>query len=207
MACLLFGGSRKRLPDGNRRGDINVLLLGDPGTAKSQLLKFAERCAPVGVYTSGKGSSAAGLTAAVVRDHHRGFALEAGAMVLADGGLVCIDEFDKMRPEDRVAIHEAMEQQTISIAKAGLTTTLNSRCSVLAAANSVYGRWDDTKGEENIDFLPTILSRFDMIYVVKDVHDATRDATLAKYVMNVHTGAGVDRQADKDEIDLETLKK
>ena len=88
-------------------------------------------------------------------------------MVLADGGLVCIDEFDKMRPEDRVAIHEAMEQQTISIAKAGLTTTLNSRCSVLAAANSVYGRWDDTKGEENIDFLPTILSRFDMIYVVK----------------------------------------
>lgn len=167
VACLLFGGSRKRLPDGNRRGDINVLLLGDPGTAKSQLLKFAERCAPVGVYTSGKGSSAAGLTAAVVRDQNRGFALEAGAMVLADGGLVCIDEFDKMRPEDRVAIHEAMEQQTISIAKAGLTTTLNSRCSVLAAANSVYGRWDDTKGEENIDFLPTILSRFDMIYVVK----------------------------------------
>jgi len=207
IACLLFGGSRKRLPDGNRRGDINVLMLGDPGTAKSQLLKFAERCAPVGVYTSGKGSSAAGLTAAVVRDHNRGFALEAGAMVLADGGLVCIDEFDKMRPEDRVAIHEAMEQQTISIAKAGLTTTLNSRCSVLAAANSVFGRWDDTKGEENIDFLPTILSRFDMIYVVKDVHDAARDEKLAQYVMNVHTGATADENKDKEELDLETLKK
>jgi len=206
VACLLFGGSRKVLPDGNRRGDINVLMLGDPGTAKSQLLKFAERCAPVGVYTSGKGSSAAGLTAAVVRDQHRGFALEAGAMVLADGGLVCIDEFDKMRPEDRVAIHEAMEQQTISIAKAGLVTTLNTRCSVLAAANSVFGRWDDTKGEDNIDFLPTILSRFDMIYVVKDIHDATRDATLAKYVMNVHTGAA-NREAGANEIDMQTLKK
>jgi len=205
VACLLFGGSRKRLPDGNRRGDINVLMLGDPGTAKSQILKFGERCAPVGVYTSGKGSSAAGLTAAVIRDQNRGFALEAGAMVLADGGLVCIDEFDKMRPEDRVAIHEAMEQQTISIAKAGLTTTLNSRCSVLAAANSVYGRWDDTKGEENIDFLPTILSRFDMIYVVKDVHDPVRDQKLAQYVMNVHTGENETKE-DKDELDLETLK-
>jgi len=205
VACLLFGGSRKRLPDGNRRGDINVLMLGDPGTAKSQILKFGERCAPVGVYTSGKGSSAAGLTAAVIRDQNRGFALEAGAMVLADGGLVCIDEFDKMRPEDRVAIHEAMEQQTISIAKAGLTTTLNSRCSVLAAANSVYGRWDDTKGEDNIDFLPTILSRFDMIYVVKDVHDPVRDQKLAQYVMNVHTGENETKE-DKDELDLETLK-
>merc|ERR1711936_971680 len=131
ISCLLFGGSRKRLPDGLiRRGDINVLLLGDPGTAKSQLLKFVERVSPVSVYTSGKGSSAAGLTASV------------------------------MREDDRVAIHQAMEQQTISIAKAGITTTLNSRCSVLAAANSVFGRWDDTKAEENIDFMPTILSRF-----------------------------------------------
>ena len=171
IACLLFGGSRKKLPDGLiRRGDINVLLLGDPGTAKSQLLKFVERVSPVSVYTSGKGSSAAGLTASVMRDPAtRGFVVEGGAMVLADGGVVCIDEFDKMREDDRVAIHEAMEQQTISIAKAGITTTLNSRCSVLAAANSVFGRWDDTKGEDNIDFLPTILSRFDMIYVVKGI--------------------------------------
>ncbi|VDN44516.1 unnamed protein product [Dibothriocephalus latus] len=112
--------------------------------------------------------------------------MEGGAMVLADGGVVCIDEFDKMREDDRVAIHEAMEQQTISIAKAGITTSLNSRCSVLAAANSVFGRWDDTKGESNIDFMPTILSRFDMIFVVRDEHDATRDTILAHHVMQVH---------------------
>uniref|UniRef100_A0A2I3GHL7 DNA replication licensing factor MCM5 n=1 Tax=Nomascus leucogenys TaxID=61853 RepID=A0A2I3GHL7_NOMLE len=177
IACLLFGGSRKRLPDGlTRRGDINLLMLGDPGTAKSQLLKFVEKCSPIGVYTSGKGSSAAGLTASVMRDpSSRNFIMEGGAMVLADGGVVCIDEFDKMREDDRVAIHEAMEQQTISIAKAGITTTLNSRCSVLAAANSVFGRWDETKGEDNIDFMPTILSRFDMIFIVKDEHNEERD--------------------------------
>lgn len=191
IACLLFGGSRKRLPDGlTRRGDINVLLLGDPGTAKSQLLKFVERVSPIGVYTSGKGSSAAGLTASVIRDpSSRNFMIEGGAMVLADGGVVCIDEFDKMREEDRVAIHEAMEQQTISIAKAGITTTLNSRCSVLAAANSIFGRWDDLKGDANIDFMPTILSRFDMIFIVKDEHNEARDSTLARHVMNVHMNA------------------
>ncbi|XP_065833334.1 DNA replication licensing factor mcm5-like [Oscarella lobularis] len=191
IVCLLFGGSRKRLPDGlTRRGDINLLLLGDPGTAKSQLLKFVEKASPVGVYTSGKGSSAAGLTASVMRDPlSRNFIMEGGAMVLADGGVVCIDEFDKMREDDRVAIHEAMEQQTISIAKAGITTTLNSRCSVLAAANSVFGRWDDTKGEQNLDFMPTILSRFDMIFIIKDHHDQEKDATLAKHVMRVHLNA------------------
>ncbi|CAG9860618.1 unnamed protein product [Phyllotreta striolata] len=210
IACLLFGGSRKRLPDSLvRRGDINILLLGDPGTAKSQLLKFVERVAPIAVYTSGKGSSAAGLTAAVKRDPaSRNFVMEGGAMVLADGGVVCIDEFDKMREDDRVAIHEAMEQQTISIAKAGITTTLNSRCSVLAAANSIFGRWDETKGDENIDFLPTILSRFDMIFIVKDEHDQNRDMTLAKHIMSVHMSAGEISQEPKEgEMSLEFIKK
>uniref|UniRef100_A0A1Q3EVG0 DNA replication licensing factor MCM5 n=1 Tax=Culex tarsalis TaxID=7177 RepID=A0A1Q3EVG0_CULTA len=210
IVCMLFGGSRKRMPDGlTRRGDINVLLLGDPGTAKSQLLKFVEKVAPIAVYTSGKGSSAAGLTASVMRDPAtRNFVMEGGAMVLADGGVVCIDEFDKMKEDDRVAIHEAMEQQTISIAKAGITTTLNSRCSVLAAANSIFGRWDDTKGEENIDFMPTILSRFDMIFIVKDVHDQARDMTLAKHVMNVHMSANKPTvETQEGEIPLATFKK
>jgi DNA replication licensing factor MCM5 len=210
IACLLFGGSRKRLPDGlTRRGDVNILLLGDPGTAKSQLLKFVEKVSPIGVYTSGKGSSAAGLTASVTRDpHSRNFIMEGGAMVLADGGVVCIDEFDKMREDDRVAIHEAMEQQTISIAKAGITTTLNSRCSVLAAANSVFGRWDETKGEENIDFMPTILSRFDLIFIVKDDHDEARDITLAKHVMNIHMNAQLTGEAQTEgELSLNFLKK
>ncbi|CAD6231736.1 GSCOCG00001561001-RA-CDS [Cotesia congregata] len=210
IACLLFGGSRKRMPDGLcRRGDINVLMLGDPGTAKSQLLKFVETVAPIGIYTSGKGSSAAGLTASVTRDPtSRNFVMEGGAMVLADGGVVCIDEFDKMKEDDRVAIHEAMEQQTISIAKAGITTTLNTRCSVLAAANSIFGRWDDIKGDDNIDFMPTILSRFDMIFIVKDEHEQSRDITLAKHVMNIHANAGqVTDQSTEGELPLAVLKK
>jgi DNA replication licensing factor MCM5 len=185
---MLFGGSRKRLPDGVRlRGDINVLLLGDPSTAKSQFLKFTSRVAPVGIYTSGKGSSAAGLTASVVKDARGEFYLEGGAMVLADGGIVAIDEFDKMRPADRVAIHEAMEQQTISIAKAGITTVLNSRSSVLAAANPVFGRYDDLKSaSENIDLMTTILSRFDLIFLVRDVREEERDRMICKHVMGVH---------------------
>ncbi|KAI4498521.1 hypothetical protein M0802_006456 [Mischocyttarus mexicanus] len=210
IACLLFGGSRKKMPDGLcRRGDINILMLGDPGTAKSQLLKFVETVTPIGVYTSGKGSSAAGLTASVTRDSvTRNFVMEGGAMVLADGGVVCIDEFDKMKEDDRVAIHEAMEQQTISIAKAGITTTLNTRCSVLAAANSIFGRWDDIKGEENIDFMPTILSRFDMIFIVKDEHEESRDITLAKHVMNIHSNAGqLTEQLVEGELPLNVLKR
>ncbi|KAG6616723.1 DNA replication licensing factor MCM5 [Phytophthora cinnamomi] len=191
IACLLAGGSRKRLPDGMiLRGDINVLLLGDPSTAKSQFLKFTEKIAPVGVYTSGKGSSAAGLTASVIRDAKGEFYLEGGAMVLADGGVVCIDEFDKMRESDRVAIHEAMEQQTISIAKAGITTILNSRASVLAAANPVFGRYDDMRSaSENIDLMSTILSRFDMIFIVRDIQDDARDRQMAAHVVRMHTNA------------------
>lgn len=211
ITCLLMGGSKKVLPDGMRlRGDINVLLLGDPGTAKSQLLKFVEKVSPIAIYTSGKGSSAAGLTASVQRDTTtRDFYLEGGAMVLADGGVVCIDEFDKMRDEDRVAIHEAMEQQTISIAKAGITTVLNSRTSVLAAANPIFGRYDDMKSPgENIDFQTTILSRFDMIFIVKDTHNQQRDMSIAYHVMNVHTngGAANDDQVE-GEIPIDKMKR
>ncbi|CZS94173.1 probable cell division control protein nda4 [Rhynchosporium agropyri] len=210
IACLLLGGSKKILPDGMKlRGDINVLLLGDPGTAKSQLLKFVEKAAPIAIYTSGKGSSAAGLTASVQRDHTtREFYLEGGAMVLADGGVVCIDEFDKMRDEDRVAIHEAMEQQTISIAKAGITTILNARTSVLAAANPIFGRYDDLKSPgENIDFQTTILSRFDMIFIVKDEHERSRDIKIAKHVMGINMGGrGVEEQAEA-EISVDKMKR
>lgn len=209
VTCLLMGGSKKILPDGMRlRGDINVLLLGDPGVAKSQLLKFVEKVSPISVYTSGKGSSAAGLTASVQRDPvTREFYLEGGAMVLADGGVVCIDEFDKMRDEDRVAIHEAMEQQTISIAKAGITTILNSRTSVLAAANPVFGRYDDMKSPgENIDFQTTILSRFDMIFILRDEHNEARDRTIARHVMNIHMMREADNEAI-GEIELDTMKR
>ncbi|KAL1867478.1 minichromosome maintenance protein 5 [Diaporthe australafricana] len=210
ILCLLSGGSKKILPDGMKlRGDINVLLLGDPGTAKSQLLKFVEKAAPISIYTSGKGSSAAGLTASVQRDQStREFYLEGGAMVLADGGVVCIDEFDKMRDEDRVAIHEAMEQQTISIAKAGITTILNARTSVLAAANPIFGRYDDMKTPgENIDFQTTILSRFDMIFIVKDAHERGRDEKIAKHVMGIHKGVTAAEAEVESEIPVETMKR
>lgn len=210
IACLLFGGVRKRLSEGvNLRGDINLLLIGDPSTAKSQFLKFVERVAPIAVYTSGKGSSAAGLTAAIIRDASSGeFQLEGGAMVLADGGVVCIDEFDKMRTQDRVAIHEAMEQQTISVAKAGITTTLNSRTSVLAAANPVYGRIDDLKTtQEQIDFQTTILSRFDCIFLVKDTRDVNKDTILANHIIDLHISGKNSENAEDAEISLEDLKK
>jgi len=188
------------------RGDINVLLLGDPGTAKSQMLKFVEKVSPIGVYTSGKGSSAAGLTASVVKDKSsREFFLEGGAMVLADGGIVCIDEFDKMRTQDRVAIHEAMEQQTISIAKAGITTILNSRTSVLAAANPAFGRYDDLRtATENIDFQSTILSRFDLLFIVKDHMNEARDRKMAGHIIDL-----MNKKVDnfEGEIPIEDLKR
>ncbi|KAH7165993.1 MCM2/3/5 family-domain-containing protein [Dactylonectria macrodidyma] len=210
ILCLLLGGSKKILPDGMKlRGDINVLLLGDPGTAKSQLLKFVEKAAPISIYTSGKGSSAAGLTASVQRDHStREFYLEGGAMVLADGGVVCIDEFDKMRDEDRVAIHEAMEQQTISIAKAGITTILNARTSVLAAANPIFGRYDDMKTPgENIDFQTTILSRFDMIFIVKDEHSREKDERMAKHVISIQMDGRGAEEVTESEIPIDRMRK
>ena len=210
IACLLFGGCRKRMNEGvNLRGDINILLLGDPSTAKSQFLKFVERVAPVAVYTSGKGSSAAGLTASIIKDPSSGECqLEGGAMVLADGGIVCIDEFDKMRAQDRVAIHEAMEQQTISVAKAGITTTLNSRTSVLAAANPIYGHIDELKStQEQIDFQTTILSRFDCIFLVKDEHNEDKDIKLASHIVDISAAGKSKEQTEEGEIPIEELKK
>lgn len=189
IALLLFGGVPKLHPDGVRvRGDIHILLIGDPGTAKSQMLRYVASIAPRGVYTSGKGSTAAGLTAAVIREKSSGdFFLEAGALVLADGGIACIDEFDKMDPKDRVSIHEAMEQQTVSIAKAGIVATLNARASVLAAANPAFGRYLHGRPvTENIDLPPTILSRFDLIFVITDIPNVERDRALAEYVMDFH---------------------
>ncbi|OMJ78672.1 hypothetical protein SteCoe_21479 [Stentor coeruleus] len=209
IASLLFGGTRKCLQDGTRlRGDINVLLIGDPSTAKSQFLKFVARVAPIAVYTSGKGSSAAGLTASVVRDStSREFQLEGGAMVLADGGVVCIDEFDKMKPDDRVAIHEAMEQQTISVAKAGITTILNSRTSVLAAANPIHGSYDDLKmAHEQIDLQTTILSRFDCIFLVRDIRNEQSDRAMASHVVSLHMGNTIALE-DQGEIDINGLRK
>ncbi len=189
VSLLLFGGVPKLLPDGVRiRGDINVLLVGDPGTAKSQLLQYVARAAPRGLYTTGRGTTAAGLTSAVIRDRQTGeYYLEAGALVLADGGTACVDEIDKMEDQDRVAMHEAMEQQTISIAKAGIVTTLNARTSVLAACNPKLGRYvSQEEISNNIDLSPTLLSRFDLIFIVQDVPDRVKDEAMAGHILHLH---------------------
>jgi replicative DNA helicase Mcm len=193
IAYLLFGGVPKVLPDGMRiRGDINVLLVGDPGTAKSQILQYVARIAPRGIYTSGKGSTAAGLTAAVVKDRTTGdWYLEAGALVLADGGVACVDEIDKMRNEDRVAMHEVMEQQTVSIAKAGIVATLNARTSILASANPTLGRFVEQKSiVENVNLPITILSRFDLIFPLKDEPDEERDTKMSEHILRLHQTRG-----------------
>jgi replicative DNA helicase Mcm len=188
VLLLLLGGVSKTFPDGLRvRGDLNVLLVGDPGTAKSQLLQYAALIAPRGVYTSGRGSTAAGLTAAVLREKEGGMVLEAGAMVLADMGVCCIDEIDKMRPEDRVAIHEAMAQQTVSVAKGGIVATLNARTAVLAAANPAFGRYDQYRNfAENVSLPITILSRFDLIFVLRDEPAPDRDRQVASHISSLH---------------------
>ena len=189
LLLLMIGGATRKMSDGMRiRGDINICLMGDPGVAKSQLLKYIANVAPRAVYTTGKGSSGVGLTAAVVRDSVTGdLVLEGGALVLADMGICCIDEFDKMQDGDRTAIHEVMEQQTVSIAKAGITTTLNARTSILAAANPAYSRYNRHKTvEENINLPAALLSRFDLLWLILDTPSHENDKRLAEHVTYVH---------------------
>lgn len=207
IALQLFGCSPVELPDGARiRGDTHILLTGDPGTAKSEMLKWVSQVAPRGLFTSGKKATGAGLTAAAVRDEiGGGWTLEAGALVITDGGLCCIDEFDKMSDEDRGAILESLEQQTISVAKAGIIATLNTRTSVLSAANPKGGRFDRQRLiSEQIDLPPVILSRFDLIFVMRDEPSAERDRTIAHHMLELHREPN---RVVKPPLDVDILRK
>uniref|UniRef100_A0A7S3N4W0 DNA replication licensing factor MCM2 n=1 Tax=Euplotes harpa TaxID=151035 RepID=A0A7S3N4W0_9SPIT len=202
IILAMFGGEPKDVGGKHKiRGDINVLLLGDPGTAKSQFLKYVENTFHRVVYTTGKGASAVGLTAGVIRDPiTREWMLEGGALVLADKGVCLIDEFDKMNEQDRTSIHEAMEQQSISISKAGIVTSLQARCSVIAAANPIFGRYDPQRNfMDNVDLTEPILSRFDILSVVRDEVDYYQDKALATFVINSHI------KSHPDEVEPEYL--
>ena len=210
IALLLFGGVGKTLPDGTRlRGRSNILMIGDPGTGKSQILKFVSKLVARSIYTSGKGTSAAGLTAAVMHDAETGsMTLEAGALVLADQGIACIDEFDKMDPNDRTAIHEAMEQHTVSIAKAGIVATLNARTSILAAANPIYGRYESSMSvKDNIKLPFTILSRFDLLWILVDTVESKKDRDLAQFILGMHQMKKTPYQPATPPISPDFLKK
>ncbi|MEN6443369.1 MAG: minichromosome maintenance protein MCM [Methanoregula sp.] len=190
ISLQLFGGIEKEMPDGSHlRGDIHVLLIGDPGIAKSQLLRYVVKLSPRAIYTSGQSSTSAGLTATAVKDEFGDgrWTLEAGALVLADRGVAAVDEMDKMQKEDRSALHEAMEQQSISVAKAGITATLKSRCALLGAANPKYGRFD-MYGDisDQINMPPSLLSRFDLIFIMTDQPEQKRDLAIAEHILKAH---------------------
>ncbi|WP_094227930.1 minichromosome maintenance protein MCM [Methanolobus psychrotolerans] len=198
LSLQLFSGVPKHLPDGSRvRGDIHILFVGDPGVAKSQLLRYMVKISPRGVFASGKSASSSGLTAAAVRDDMGDgrWTLEAGALVMADMGIAAVDEMDKMSTEDKSALHEAMEQQTISVAKAGILATLKSRCALLGAANPKYGRFDRYEGiAQQINMPPALVSRFDMIFVLLDTPNEDLDSRIAKHILKSHYAGELSEQ-------------